>query len=156
MLCGIMGQRGINVLADQHMSCSHACCVIPMMQLHASKQSILHLHHGKADAVLAQVLPYWTKASLQNLAAVVCWRHAASLNPASIRVTQSADGSQDAEQELSTAFSCSRTQEKIVPLEVSQLPMPPPFNLCIPSHRLLELPAQHSSHTKRSWCFLVS
>ena len=70
-----------------------------------------------------QVLPYWTKASLSNLAAVVCWRHAASLSPASIRVTQSADGDQDADPQLLTAFQCLRTPATSVPLEVSsQLP----------------------------------
>ena len=96
------------------MSFIHACNV-PFMLPHP--ECTMHLHVRAVTARL-QVLPYWTKASLQNLAAVVCWRHAASLNPASIRVTQSADGSQDADQELSTAFSCPRTPEKIVPLEV--------------------------------------
>ena len=91
-----------------------------------------------------QVLPYWTKASLSNLAAVVCWRHAASLSPASIQVTQSADGTQDADQELSTAFSCLRTPERTVPLEVgSQLLIAttPPLGFR-PASVLLQLPCQ--------------
>ena len=105
---------------------------------------ILHLL-VRAVTVVVQVLPYWTKASLSNLAAVVCWRHAASLSPASIRVTQSADGSQDANPGLITAFSCLRTPATIVPLEVSsQLPAAAtPQSGFRPVRKTLQLPAHH-------------
>ena len=74
--------------------------------------------HVKPVTLPLQVLPYWTKASLHNLAAVVCWRHAASLSPTSIHVTQSPEGDPNTDRELSSAFSCLRTPERVVPLEV--------------------------------------
>lgn len=101
----------------------HSCMVCACGTVTACQRGNLR-RHVEAAAALAQVLPYWTKASLSNLAAVVCWRHAASLSPASIRVTQLADGTQDADQDVSTAMSFSRMPEKIVPLEVcSRLPV---------------------------------
>lgn len=70
--------------------------------------------------VLVQVLPYWTKGSLMNLAAVVCWRHAASLKPAAIRMRSSpaAAREQSAEQGAHAALSCIPLPRQAVPLEV--------------------------------------
>ena len=67
-----------------------------------------------------QVLPYWTKGSLLNLAAVVCWRHAASLKPAAIQVTSTPGAGQepDTDHDVADALSCLRMPEKAMPLEV--------------------------------------
>ena len=67
-----------------------------------------------------QVLPYWTKGSLLNLAAVVCWRHAAAMKPAAIQVTSTpgAGPEPDTDQDVADALSCLRMPEKTMPLEV--------------------------------------
>lgn len=80
----------------------------------------MHFGANGLHAVLVQVLPYWTKSSLLNLAAVVCWRHAASLKPASIHVTSTPATADDpdAEQEVAAALACLHLPEKVVPLEV--------------------------------------
>ncbi len=65
-----------------------------------------------------QVLPYWTRASLLNLAAMVCWRHAASLKPASIRVTPMVATDNNADRQVSAALSCLHLPKEVVPLEV--------------------------------------
>ena len=67
-----------------------------------------------------QVLPYWTRGSLLNLAAVVCWRHAASMKPAAIQVTSTpgAGLAPDTDQDMADALSCLRMPENTTPLEV--------------------------------------
>ena len=67
-----------------------------------------------------QVLPYWTKGSLLNLAAVVCWRHAASMKPAAIEVTSTPGAGPEpgTDQDVSDALSCLRMPDNAMPLEV--------------------------------------
>ena len=71
-------------------------------------------------AMRLQVLPYWTKGSLLNLAAVVCWRHAASMKPAAIQVTSApgAGPEPDTDQDVADALSSLRMPENTMPLEV--------------------------------------
>ena len=56
-----------------------------------------------------------------NLAAVVCWRHAASLKPAAIRMRSSpaAAREQSAEQGAHAALSCIPLPRQAAPLEVT-------------------------------------
>ncbi|CAK0782533.1 hypothetical protein CVIRNUC_005751 [Coccomyxa viridis] len=130
--------RHARQLTHLDLSCNHGLQVgLPdvhtLLQLHTlrildlSKVSERPPH--EAPPLPNEVLPYWTKGSLLNLAAVVCWRHAASMKPAAIQVTSTpGDGPEPCtDLDVADTLSCLRMPVNAMPLEVSVMLLGAPW-----------------------------